>query len=126
MNADAASVSTMTKGSPMWDDYDRRALKRLADLSAVDANGCWVWQGSQRGNKFRPGCKPYGGFGYRGKTTYAHRTAYMLLVGEIPDGFQLDHLCRVALCVNPAHLEPVTASENMRRAAAARRERLNG
>ncbi|MFF4531456.1 HNH endonuclease signature motif containing protein [Streptomyces sp. NPDC001407] len=58
--------------------------------------------------------------------TYAHRTAYSLMVGEVPDGLQIDHLCRNALCVNPAHLEPVTPSENIRRAVAARKERAVG
>lgn len=47
---------------------------------------------------------------------YAHRTAYRLYVGEIPAGLDIDHLCRTTWCVNPAHLEPVTRSENLRRA----------
>lgn len=48
----------------------------------------------------------------------AHRYAYQALVGPIPDGLTLDHLCRNPACVNPAHLEPVTREENNRRAAA--------
>lgn len=50
----------------------------------------------------------------------AHRAMYEVVVGPIPEGLELDHLCRNPRCVNPAHLEPVTGEENKRRAAAAR------
>jgi hypothetical protein len=43
---------------------------------------------------------------------YTHRLAYELFVGPIPEGLQLDHLCRQRACCNPAHLEPVTSREN--------------
>lgn len=75
-------------------------------------SGCWLWTGS---------CLPtgYGQVGCRvGGKTYvssAHRVAYRFVVGPIPAGLQLDHLCRVRRCVNPAHLEPVTPRENVRR-----------
>lgn len=46
---------------------------------------------------------------------YAHRLAYEGLVGPIPEGLQIDHLCRVRNCVNPEHLEPVTSRENTMR-----------
>ncbi|MDQ1426633.1 MAG: hypothetical protein QOK39_109 [Acidimicrobiaceae bacterium] len=46
---------------------------------------------------------------------WVHRWSYEQLVGPIPDGLVLDHLCRVTACVNPAHLEPVTLAENFRR-----------
>lgn len=52
----------------------------------------------------------------------AHRHSYQSLVGSIPDGLHLDHLCRVPACVNPEHLEPVTLAENNRRAAAVKKE----
>jgi hypothetical protein len=45
----------------------------------------------------------------------AHRWAYEHFIGPIPAGLEIDHLCRVRHCVNPAHLEPVTKSENRRR-----------
>lgn len=65
---------------------------------------CWLWMG---------GCTPEGyGMFKAEKQMGAHRYAYELLVGPIPPGLQLDHLCRVPRCVNPDHLEPVTNREN--------------
>ena len=75
----------------------------------VDAEtGCWVWQ---RGRD----SKGYGMTKRAGKATVAHRMVYERHVGRIPDGLQLDHLCRNRSCVNPAHLEPVTAAVNCQR-----------
>lgn len=55
--------------------------------------------------------------GTRGRVAsyYAHRVMYTHIVGPIPDGLTIDHLCRVHNCVNPAHLEPVTLYENIQR-----------
>jgi hypothetical protein len=50
-----------------------------------------------------------------GKVSMAHRVSYEEHVGHIPHGRQLDHLCRMPACVNPAHLEPVSSAENVRR-----------
>lgn len=70
---------------------------------------CWLWTASIQRNG-------YGMFSIGGKKReVAHRTAYKALIGEIPEGYQLDHLCRVRNCVNPEHLEPVTQRENIRR-----------
>lgn len=70
---------------------------------------CWLWRGALTS----------GGYGnfviHRGTNVAAHRFAYELLVGPIPEGLVLDHLCRLPLCVNPEHLEPVTERENIRR-----------
>lgn len=71
--------------------------------------GCWVWVGARHP-------LGYGNFN-AGNYTYeaAHRWAYRHLMGDIPDGLHLDHLCRNPPCVNPDHLEPVTHLENVRR-----------
>lgn len=55
------------------------------------------------------------GYPYFGNKMYAYRLVYMLTVGPIAPGYEIDHLCRNKLCVNPRHLEAVTHSENMRR-----------
>ena len=73
---------------------------------------CWVWTGGLFDNG-------YGQFiimqGRRGSPKGAHRQAWELLRGPVPDGLHLDHLCRNHPCVNPDHLEPVTNAENNRR-----------
>jgi hypothetical protein len=78
-----------------------------------DLGPCWVWTGplDSRG---------YGNMNIKGRGPIAHRHAYEFAVGPIPEGLEIDHLCRVRACVNPAHLEPVTSAENMRRAADAK------
>lgn len=83
---------------------------------------CWIWTGATTGTASG---SPYGMFvpdarrsGPRRKVL-AHRYAYEQIVGPIAEGLTLDHvktLCRSTLCVNPAHLEPVTIAENIRRA----------
>jgi hypothetical protein len=74
---------------------------------------CWLWRLSV--NKKRGG---YGQFRLGRRTLRAHIVAYELAGKSIPDGFDLDHLCRTPRCVNPAHLEPVTRGENTRRGMA--------
>lgn len=81
----------------------------------VQPDGCWIWRG--RTNTTSPYGHCY--VGVRDER-WAHRVAYRHVIGEVPPGLELDHLCNVPLCVNPFHLEPVTPQENMRRAAARR------
>lgn len=72
--------------------------------------GCWIWTGGGKGNGYGVARSPA-----TGKARSAHRVAYEALVGEVPEGKEIDHLCRVKCCVNPAHLEAVTRSVNLRR-----------
>ena len=80
-----------------WEKVDRGA-----------ANGCWNWTASLKS-------RGYGRFYLNGKYHLAHRISYETLCGDVPDGLQLDHLCRNRSCVNPTHLEPVTCRENLLR-----------
>jgi hypothetical protein len=82
-------------------------LDRLRSKTIYPPSGCWIWTGPLN----RPG-----GYGRvavgGGRMGLAHRVAYELLVGPIPEGKQLDHLCRNRACWNPEHLEVVTGKEN--------------
>ena len=75
---------------------------------AVDLDsGCWLWTGSTSDG--------YAQMTIKGRTEKMHRYIYEACAFGIPDGLQIDHLCRVRRCVNPSHLEPVTRSENIQR-----------
>lgn len=74
--------------------------------------GCWLWMGSRNALGYGQVQR-----GRRGEgLIQAHRATYELIVGPIPAGLELDHLCRQPSCVRPDHLEPVTQAENKRRA----------
>lgn len=81
----------------------------------VDRSGgpeaCWEFVGARDPNG-------YGRIRHGDNARLAHRVAYEISVGPIPDGLTLDHLCRNTSCVNPAHLEPVTVGENVLRGTA--------
>jgi hypothetical protein len=110
-----------------WADHGDPAYTRTWEQrfwSKVDKSGeCWVWTGAI--NNYG-----YGVIGKERRTLTAHRVAYELLVGPIPGGLTIDHLCHASAstpcvglshkcphrrCVNPEHLEPVSPGENARR-----------
>lgn len=83
------------------------AVDRFAARIADD-EGCWIWTGALNASG-------YGTFNPDRNKVYAHRWSYEHHVSPIPDGLDLDHLCRTPSCVNPWHLEPVTRRVNQRR-----------
>lgn len=107
-------------GMPVFDPFAKPRQQLATKVQKLD-NGCWQWVG-------RLDSKGYGALSWMGRGDKAHRVAYRLLVGEIPDGMTIDHLCHNAdnsclrdlaclhrRCVNPEHLEPVSLAENIKR-----------
>lgn len=89
----------------------RPALDRFADKIALTDGGCIEWIASVQGEGYGQFYRGQVARGGHGKIA-AHRWSYEYHVGPIPDGLQIDHLCRNRLCVNPDHLEPVTPQVN--------------
>lgn len=98
--------------------YPRKplAVRFWAKVDRRDDDECWEWTGSRV-------ARGYGHFAVDGRYPHAHRVAYELVVGPIPEGMQLDHLCRNPACVNPAHLEPVSPRVNTLRGIGGAAER---
>lgn len=85
-------------------------LSDALDFVTPGPNGCHIWTRGLTGPGY--GCLPY-----QSKSLLAHRVIYELTKGPIPQGMQIDHLCRNRRCVNPDHLEAVSSRENTLRAA---------
>lgn len=82
-------------------------LRRFARRVRIVDDECWTWMGAKSGNL------GYGVFYVcEGRNVPSHQFSYRLFCGPVPDGLELDHLCRKPLCCNPLHLEAVTHAEN--------------
>ncbi len=84
----------------------KAAIERFLDnIEPVTESGCWIWIGST----IKAG---YGRFNWENRDSYAHIFSYEFHGRSIPNGYEVDHLCRVRCCVNPHHLEAVTPRVN--------------
>lgn len=95
------------KGKPMPNSVEARRQAVLSKYRVEDrgyTSPCWVYE--KKGNYYAYAT-------VAGSAEVAHRIFYKHHVGDIPEGLELDHLCRIMSCVNPAHLEPVTHKENV-------------
>lgn len=103
------------KGEPRRYLPGHHNRKSVAEYVVDAETGCWIWQRARDGKGY--GLTKCGGR----KNCRAHRISYERHRGPIPEGMDLDHLCRNPPCVNPDHLEPVTHAENIRRGYARKR-----
>lgn len=89
-------------------NYKSTLTRFWSMVKITSSDGCWEWTGYIS-------IDGYGTFKADGKIRKAHRVSYELFIGEIPEGLQIDHLCRNRRCVHPYHMEPVTYKENQLR-----------
>lgn len=101
------------------DTLPRPALRDRFLAKVQKTETCWIWTAARDGHG-------YGQIGIGRTVLYAHRVAYELFIGEIPNGIQIDHACRNPLCVNPCHLRLATLKQNQENLRGARRNSKSG
>jgi len=102
-------IAGRPRGSPRLAPGDKPSRLDIELRCKQSPDGCWLWTAATYKKT------GYSQFKKSGKVFLGHRVSYEVFVGPIPVGLCIDHLCRVRHCVNPAHLEPVTGKENLRR-----------
>lgn len=119
----AGTLRVVAQARKGWLNVDRKSLDRFERKYIVAAEShptlgtpCWLWTGNMQ-------VQGYGCFGThkersRWKRAAAHKVLWEHVNGPVPEGLELDHLCRVRRCVRPDHLEAVTHTENVRRGEA--------
>ncbi len=91
-----------------WAKVDKFGPDGFHSQTGENLGPCWLWTTPRVADG-------YGEFQVNRQKVLAHRFSYTLLIGPIPEGLELDHLCRVRHCVRPSHLEPVTHRVNLLR-----------
>ena len=87
---------------------NKKEITRFQKRIELDLlEGCWLWKGGSKGKT------GYGSFWFKGKSGTAHQASYDHWNGKVPQGLQIDHLCRNRKCVNPAHLYLGTQKDNL-------------
>jgi hypothetical protein len=82
------------------------------------SEGCWTWTASLNSG--------YGNFCWESKVLKAHRVSFEIANGVIPDGLEIDHICRNRACVRPDHLRAVTRKQNIENHGGARADSKSG
>ena len=95
----------VTHGDPEKTLYIRNDPERRFWIKVTKTPSCWEWNAAKSYDG-------YGLFNLGGKSRKAHRVAYTFVHGGIPEGKELDHVCRNRACVRPDHLRPVTNKQN--------------
>lgn len=115
-NADRGRIAVpISQITPSLSLYQIEEFWSRVGVDMYDDDACWPWKGafdSHGYGSYRWSTRPL-------RQTMAHRIAFILVRGGVPDGLELDHLCRNTKCCNPRHLEPVTHAENIRRRSVA-------